>query len=277
MIICTTCQSDDIHLVATLDDGRKEVRCGGCGAVWVHGSVAPAPVTRTPYQTARDRFPSPGHVTGARSDHVARLKSEFLERHPEQEPGVAEYWSRYQRVFSAEGLNGCDPRELKDFANNATGANPGNMSVFNSAWNEMGSAEAARRTRDAVEYLLRGPDRIPLEDRLDHLIDPTNGRGMTGFRESLLTKVLCIVYPDRFLPILTYAGDGTGKRDITEQVFGLRMPQPDQVRMRAGRLAVWSNDLLVELIGDGFETMQHASAFLWWAKDQEFVGGGRGR
>ena len=91
---------------------------------------------------------------------------------------------------------------------------------------------------------------------------------MTGFRESLLTRVLCVMEPERFIPILTYSGAGTGKRDIAEAVFGLKMPKQDQVSMQIGRLVFWSNDLLNELLGTGFETRQHASSFLWWAKDQ---------
>ncbi len=183
---------------------------------------------------------------------------------------MAPYWRRYQEIFSAAGLWACNPQDLKDFANNDIGARPGNMSVFNSAWNEMGEAAAAEQTRSTIEYLLRGPESIPLEDRLTHLIEGRNGMGMKGFKESLLTRVLCVVEPKSFLPILTYSGEGTGKRDITEAVYGLRMPKQDQVTMQIGRLAVWSNDLLLELVGDGFATRQHASSFLWWAKDQDF-------
>ena len=60
---------------------------------------------------------------------------------------------------------------------------------------------ASRRVRDSLKYLLYGPDRLPIEDRLTQLIRGDSGMGMTGFRESLLTKVLCIAYPERFLPI----------------------------------------------------------------------------
>lgn len=268
MITCT-CSSDDIDLVRKLDDGRREVRCLVCGRVWLHGDpVEPPPSFHSPFQVAQRKFPTAAMVANGRAAHVDRMKAEFLSRQPNEEPGVAEYWARYQAIFSQEGLRSCDPQDLKDFANDPTGANPGNMSVFNTAWNEMGAYEAANRTRDAIEYLLRGPEQVPMEDRLTHLIDPSNPRGMTGFRESLLTKVLCITQPDRFLPILTYSGDGTGKRDITALVFGLAMPKADQVSMQIGRLAVWSNDLLVELLGDGFVSMQHASSYLWWAKDQ---------
>ena len=34
-----------------------------------------------------------------------------------------------------------------------------------------------------------------------------------------------------------------------------------------GRLILWSNDMLRELVGDGFTNQQHAAEFLWWAKD----------
>jgi hypothetical protein len=32
-------------------------------------------------------------------------------------------------------------------------------------------------------------------------------------------------------------------------------------------LRIWSNDVLWTLIADGFESQQHAAAFLWLAKD----------
>jgi hypothetical protein len=33
-------------------------------------------------------------------------------------------------------------------------------------------------------------------------------------------------------------------------------------------LAVWSNDLLLELAGEDFDGPQHVAEFLWWAKDR---------
>lgn len=39
--------------------------------------------------------------------------------------------------------------------------------------------------------------------------------------------------------------------------------------MTIGRLIVWSNDLLRDLVvADDFKTQQHAAAFLWWTKDK---------
>jgi hypothetical protein len=257
----------DIVLLEPLDDGRKRVRCESCEALWVHGTeVAPSP--QSSFERARQRFPTPEMVESGRCAHVEALKDEFLRTQPVQDPEVTEYWARYQAVFSPEGLQNTPPQLLKDFANNGIGANPGNMSVFNSAWNEMGTEAAAERVRETIHYLLYGPARIPREDRLTDLIEDHSGRYMKGFKEALLTRVLCIMHPDTFLPILNYDGVGTGKRHITEAVFGLRMPPKDRTTMQVGRLIYWSNDLLRELVGEGFDTMQHAAAFLWWAKDQ---------
>lgn len=181
---------------------------------------------------------------------------------------MAPYWARYQAVFSAAGLAVCNRQDLKDFANNTTGANPGNMSVFNRAWNEMGEKDAASRTRASIEYLLRGPDMVPVEDRLTRLILGESVQGMTGFRESLLTKVLCIVEPDRFLPLLMYTGTA-GKREIAAHLYGVRLPARESTAMTRGRLIYWSNDLLLELAGDGFVDPVHVAEFLWWASEEQ--------
>ena len=122
--------------------------------------------------------------------------------------------------------------------------------MFSRAWKRLGEDVAADRTRASISYLLRGPDAVPLEDRLTHLIEDHAGTGMPGFKEAVLTKVLCIIEPERFLPILTYATEETGKHDLTLAVYGLHLPKVDLTSMQIGRLAVWSNDLLLELAGD---------------------------
>lgn len=84
------------------------------------------------------------------------LKREFLKQRPAQDSDVAPYWDKRQRVFSAEGLWQCNPQDLKDFADNSIGANPGNMAVFNNAWNDLGTPAAAERVRHTIEYLAGG-------------------------------------------------------------------------------------------------------------------------
>ncbi|GAA1538452.1 hypothetical protein [Kribbella lupini] len=185
------------------------------------------------------------------------LKTEFLETvRAEPYPAVEEYWAKYQEVFRGGGT----AQDLKDFANSPVGGSPGNMSVFNRAWNEIGPATAETVVRESIDHLLSGPGE--LEDRLTELI---RERGFPGFRETLLTKVLCVMYPDRFLTLLKYAG-ALGKQGVARQVWRLELP--NATRSTIGELIVESNDLLLALVGEGFGSAQHASSFLWWARDR---------
>lgn len=272
LLSCPACSSDDIYLIEILDDGRKRVECAACGQLWLHGT-APAPTIVRPntYDALKGRFTKADDVDPRQLAHVDELKARFLTTvQSVPEHAVAPYWAKYQRVFSAEGLQECDPQDLKDFANSNIGANPGNMSVFNTAWNTIGAEAAAARTRAVIEYLLRGPEHVPVEDRLTNLI---TGGGtspeMPGFKESLLVRVLCIVEPQRYLTILKYTGVA-GKREIARAVYGLELPSPERVSWTIGRLILWSNDLLIDLLGEEFTHQQHAAHFLWWAKDQKW-------
>jgi hypothetical protein len=208
-------------------------------------------------------------VDPARLERVNQLKAAFLRQHPSPQPEVAPFWARYQQVFSKEGLATADPAEFHYFANVETGARPGNMSVFNLEWNAIGAEERARRVRESVDYLLYGPEHVPLEDRLTRLLEPGTSIGMKGWKESLLTKVLCIMQPDRFIPILTYSSVNGGKKELAHQIWGLELPDANKVSWTIGRLILWSNDVLLHLAGDGFAHMQHVSQFLWMAKDRE--------
>lgn len=268
MVTCPQCQSDDLELIEKDQDDRRHIHCNHCNHQWWRGEGKPAPAALKTTADHRAAFEATHRVTPRRTATVDALKRHFLADHPHIDDDVAQYWARYQQVFSHDGLPVCDPRDLKDFANNETGAHPGNMSVFNTAWNELGDAEAARRTRSAIEYLLYGPEHIPLEDRLTHLIDGPSALEMRGFKEALLTKVLCVMHPERFVPILIYTSPNGGKREIAKLVFGLDLPARDRTTWTIGRLITWSNDLLVDAAGQGFEHLQHLSSFLWWAKDQ---------
>lgn len=266
MVTCPSCASEDLRLVGKLPDGRRHIACEACGHDWTRGE-AQAPVSR-PKTIAEHRaaFEQNHQMTPRRREQVETLKATFLARNPEPLGEVADYWARYQQIFSPEGLAACVPSDLKDFANNGVGAHPGNMSVFNTAWNELGDEEAAKRTRRVIEYLLHGPVDISIEDRLTDLIEGRQVE-MRGFKEALLTRVLCVMYPDRFLPILIYSSPNGGKKEIARQVLGLELPEARAQSRSIGRLILWSNDLIVDHVGPGFAHMQHLSSFLWWAKD----------
>jgi hypothetical protein len=266
-VACPECSSTELNLVEVLEDERRRLKCESCGHEWLRGEARVVYKTTISIDDLRKRFPSPDDVKPDTLDRADQLKQEYLKTHPSSTAQAVEFRERYRQIFSKEGLKGAVPQDLKDFANSSLAGNPGNMSRFNDAWNEMGAEEGAQRVRDAIEYLLYGPDDTFLEDRLTHLIEGRRGFGMTGFREALLTKVLCMVEPTRFLPINKYSGVA-GKKEIAKWVYDLNLPRPESVSWTIGRLIIWSNDLLLELVGDGFSDTEHAAGFLWWSKDE---------
>jgi Zn ribbon nucleic-acid-binding protein len=267
---CPQCSSsDDLDLIEDLADGRKHIRCPACGHDWLRGEERRVYKTVQPptFEETRAQFPSADDAPAAAVQRAAALKAEFLQAHPASEPGTVEFRDRYRGLFSKERLASTTPNELKSFANDDPGGNPGSASVFNTAWSRMGAKDAGQRVRQAIGYLLYGPEQSHLEDRLTNLIEGKRGLGMVGFRETLLTKTLCVVHPDRFLPINKYSGRA-GKKEIAEWVYGLDLPAPEPATWTIGRVIVWSNDLLVALADDGFRDMQHTAEFLGWARDK---------
>jgi hypothetical protein len=268
IISCAECNSDnDIHLEGMAPDGSRILRCGDCGHTWSPVVVNHAPTfTRTPFEMAHGRFAKSEMVDPAFTARVNRLKTKFLKTATEPDPAVAEYYARCRELFTVEGLQACRPQDLKDFVSTPTGAHPGNVSMFSRAWKRLGEDVAADRTRASISYLLRGPDDVPLEDRLTHLIEDQAATGMPGFKEALLTKVLCVVEPERFLPILKYSTAADGKKEIAKLVFDLDLPPAEKVAWTIGRLILWSNDLLRSLVGNDIPDLQQATKFLAWAK-----------
>jgi hypothetical protein len=265
LIMCPLCvRDDDVFLVRALPDGRKQARCDTCAFEFSYGVALP--VVTSSNRTLDDvlrQFPKSADVSVGDRERAEALKSEFLrDVLPVPDPKVAPYWSKYQQVFSAEGLPLAAAADLKSFANDSTGVNPGNMSVFNTAWNSLGEDEGARRVRAVTEYLLRGPGAV--EERLSTLIRGDHRDSMTGWKEALLTRTLAVVHPERFLTIVTY----DQKRAMAATVYGLELPPADRVSWTIGRLVVWSNDLLLGLVGSGFGNQQHAAEFLWWAQNK---------
>ncbi|GAA0989518.1 hypothetical protein GCM10009562_42140 [Nocardioides aquaticus] len=267
LVMCPLCTGDDeVHLVEKLADGRRRVECRDCDYQWDHGDpVAERRPAGTSLAVARSRFPTAGDVHPEARLRAEMLKAQYLgEERPEPDPRVAPFWSKYQLLFSEQALPTAPPEDLKRFANDPTGVYVGFMTSFNNAWNEMGEEAGAALLRQVVAHLLRGTRPQSLEDRLTQLIKGTVPFTMPGFKEALLTKTLCVVYPDKYMTIVTY----DQKRIMAKAVYGLDLPAADRVAMTIGRLIVWSNDLLSELVGEGFAHQQHAADFLWWAKDR---------
>ncbi|MPQ96595.1 hypothetical protein GB931_01390 [Modestobacter sp. I12A-02628] len=268
LITCPTCDSEDIRGVAR-PDGQRLIACESCGHEWLRGEVrrsSARPALRT-VDTLRESLPTAEQVRPEVLERLARLTTEFVR--PEPDPDIEGYRSRYQALFSREQLSTASPEALHHFANSATVAGAGNMTGFNRSWAALGPDRAAHQLRTTIGYLLHGPESLRLEDRITELVNGRKGLGFTGFKEALLTKVLCVVEPDRFLPVLKYSAASGGKREIAAGVFDLELPEADKVAYTIGRLVVWGNDLLQSLVSEQFDDLQQGAAFLLWANKQK--------
>jgi hypothetical protein len=269
LIACPKCNSENIDGKPQADS-RLLIHCADCGHEWIRGEARRDP-SRPAVRTAESlhaEFPKPADVRLDVRERVMMLQAEFLLDRPEPHPEVAEYRARYQELFSKEGLPSADPEMLYEFANTDTIANPGNMSGFNRAWKTQGPDRAARLVRETIDFLLYGPESLALEDRMTQLIEGKKGLGFPSFKEPLLTKVLCVVEPGRFLPVVRYSAATDGKKEIAKLVFDLDLPAAEKVAWTIGRLAVWSNDLLRSLVGNDIPDLQQATQFLAWARTQ---------
>jgi hypothetical protein len=280
LIVCPLCvREDDVHLVRTLEDGRKEARCDDCDFAFVYGApvepkkvVAPRRRTSTakvaapsvvPLSVVVKRFPTVDDVELVDRQRAEVLKQQYLATVPhEPSPLVGPHWTKYRWVFSADGLEKVAIADLRYFADSPIGGFTGDPTAFDKAWVLLGEFEGARRIRSVTNHLLRGSGE--LEDRLTTLVDGSFSQSMPGWGEALLTKTLAVADPLRFLPVMTY----DDKKAIAQAVYGIELPVVDETSLTIGRLAVWSNDLLVALAGDGFDDLHHAAAFLRWAATQ---------
>jgi hypothetical protein len=269
LIACPKCNSEDITGTPQADS-RLLITCADCGHEWLRGEARRDP-GRPAVQTIDSlhaAFPTPRDVRFDVRERVSTLIADYkLDHHRGSDAEVAEYRARYQELFSREGLSSASPEDLLNFAITDTIASAGNMSGLNRAWKTQGPDKGAAKVRESIEYLLYGPESLRLEDRLTQLIEGKKGVGFPSFnKEPLLTKVLCVVEPERFLPVLKYSAPTDGKKEIAKLVFELDLPPAEKVAWTIGRLAIWSNDLLRSLIGNDIPDLQHATQFLAWAK-----------
>jgi hypothetical protein len=267
LIACPKCNSEDINGTPQADS-RLLIHCEDCGHEWLRGEARrdpSRPAVRT-IDSLHAEFPTTRAVRPDVRERVATLVADFQLNHPAPDPAVAAYRERYQELFRREGLATASPDALLEFAQTDTIASPGNMSGLNRAWKTQGADKAAQKVRDSIEFLLYGPESLRLEDRLTQLIDGKKVGFPSFNKEPLLTKVLCVVEPDRFLPVLKYSAATDGKKEIVKLVFDLDLPPAEKVAWTIGRLAIWSNDLLRSLIGNDIPDLQQATKFLAWAK-----------
>jgi hypothetical protein len=267
LIACPKCNSEDINGTPQADS-RLLIHCEDCGHEWLRGEARRDP-GRPAVQTIDSlhaAFPTPLDVRLDVRERIALLVSEYQLDNRGPSPEVADYRAKYQELFSRDGLRDASPDDLLEFVLTDGVASAGNMSGLNRAWKTQGADKAAEKVRDSIEFLLHGPESLRLEDRFTQLVDGKK-IGFPSFnKEPVLTKVLCVVEPARFLPILRYSAPTDGKKEIVKLVFELDLPSAEKAGWTIGRLAVWSNDLLRSLIGNDIPDLQQAAKFLTWAK-----------
>ena len=270
LITCPSCSSDDIDGTPQ-PDSRLLIHCNDCGHEWLRGEARRDPA-RPAVQTAESlhsEFPTAAAVRPDVRDRVMLLQGEFLLERPEPDPAVEAYRTRYAELFTRENLPTATPDQLFFFATTTTVGDPGNIPGFTRAWKTAGPDRAATQVRASIEHLLFGPESLSLEDRFTALVDGSKKvTGFPSFKEALLTKVLCVVQPERFLPVMRYTAAAGGKKELAKLVFDLDLPPVEKNGWTIGRLAVWSNDLLRSLVGNDFPDLQQAARFLHWAKAQ---------
>ncbi|SFE53977.1 hypothetical protein [Blastococcus tunisiensis] len=267
LIVCPKCNSEEINGTPQADS-RLLIHCDDCGNEWLRGEARRdpgRPAVRT-IDSLHAAFPTTLDVRPDVRERVALLASEFQLEHRGPLPEHEDYRAKYQQLFSREGLPDATPEDLLEFAVTDTVAGAGNMSGLTRAWKTQGAEKAAQKVRDSIEFLLHGPDSLRLEDRLTQLVDGKKVGFPSFNKEPLLTKVLCVAEPDRFLPILTYSSPTDGKKEIVKLVFELDLPPAEKVAWTIGRLAVWSNDLLRSLVGNDIPDLHQAARFLAWAR-----------
>jgi len=265
LIACPECSSEDITGTPQ-PDSRLLIHCADCGHEWLRGEARrdPARPHVRSVDTLQGEFPSAADVRPDVRERITALEAEYIAQKPDADPDVEGFASRYRELFQKENLSSASPEALLHFATSTTLANPGNTSGFTRAWKTAGDDKAADGVRASIDHLLYGPESLRVEDRLTQLVEGKKGLGFPSFKEPMLTKVLAVVEPERFLPLLRYSAAADGKKEIAKDVFGLDLPPVDKSSFTAGRVAVWSNDLLRSLVG--LENPQEAAAFLRWAK-----------
>ena len=267
LIACPKCNSEDITGTPQADS-RLLIHCADCGHEWLRGEARRdpgRPAVRT-VDSLHAAFPTAADVRPDVRERVQLLVSEFQLEHREPDADAAAFRTRHQELFSRDGLSSASPDDLVEFVTGDTLASPGNMSGFNRAWKTQGADRAAQKVRESIEYLLHGPESLRLEDRLTQLLDGKKVGFPSFNKEPLLIKVLCVVEPERFLPVLKYTAATDGKKEIVKLVFELDLPAAEKSGFTLGRLAVWSNDLLRSLVGNDIPDLQQATKFLAWAK-----------
>ncbi len=144
-------------------------------------------------------------------------------------------------VISEEGLLAFDLHEFRRIYNTGRYGAPGPQSILNTSLGQM-SSEQLDWFAPNLEYLLRGDD--PLATRVNALMN-SDDRGVKGFGEAVITKLLAIEHHTEILPGLRVPGTQGQGHDA--QLLDLHDESLDTLDV--GTRLVRSNELLREPAG----------------------------
>lgn len=168
-------------------------------------------------------------------------------------------------VISEEGLLGYDAAEFSRIINTGRYVHPGPQAILNASLGQM-SPEELDLFANNLEYLLRGPG--PLEDRVNALMD-SDDRGVKGFGEAVITKLLAIDRPTEIIPVCVYRGPKGKARMLS--LLDMRDETLDGLEV--GKRLVRSNQLLRDRLAPFFgDDMLAMSRFLYWYSGQDELG-----
>lgn len=272
---CPKCSSWELDVVERLGGDARILKCLDCGNQWPAGiPPRPAEAGQTEDERLRAKFPTANDIDPSR---LATLEALAAKHGFNPDPDEEAFKLQYQRLFQADSLPSMTLRDFMRFCGERGGGEGGFANIGRAqfaverAVEELGEVAFLEGVKEAIEYLLYN-DRRPLEQRFTDLVDGKRSPAMSGIREAVLTKVLVAAMPDRFFPLLVFdSPDGSGKRQIALAVLGLTLPSRDRAGWTIGRLAIWSNDLFVDVgKGLGFENLQAAGHFIWslWTENR---------
>lgn len=255
---CPSCSSNRVSLVMTSATGNR-YRCDACRHGWRTGGRRVGSAGSR--AKANSSFPADITLDGAESE--ARFQT-LLERYRivGGSPSDAEIAWRAEaaKSFAAGNIDSVPTSLFHELSDGTEVASTGRQMAFRKNWATLGDDAATEQARRTVAHLLHGDGDVA--QRLDDVFEMRNGIGMPGLKEALVTKILAIVEPETYLPILTTKG----KLEFLQHVWGVR-----EVAVKKDPLAktvLWSNALLADRLRATFPDLLHAAHFLWWTRSE---------